>query len=93
MENKKPYCPFSEPADVVIDRISNAFYLKMFLQSLRSSQHYRQEDIAALSGLSLSTVSRLENGGNINLNNLIRYAHALGYELRLVKKEDNHAKG
>lgn len=84
MESKY-YKPFSDSMFDVIDKISNKYNLYTYLYCIRKSR-YTQEQFAALSGLSTSTISRLENGENISLSNLLKYVHALGLELTITAK-------
>lgn len=80
--------PFTEPANLVIERICNKYGIHIHLQAIRTSKHITQEEAAVLSGLSVGTISRLETGGNVTLANIIRYAQAMGYEVTL-RKMDN----
>lgn len=87
MRNKRYTMPFTPTTDMEIDKVINKYGLYIHLQALRSMQHKSQEEMSTLSGLSVGTISRLETGGNITVNNLIRYAHSLGYEVILKKME------
>jgi len=49
----------------------------------RLSQNLRQEDVAQATGISRSTVARLEAGGGGTLDTLVRVLQALGAEDRL----------
>ncbi len=49
----------------------------------RLSQNLRQEDVARATGVSRSTVARLEAGGGGTLDTLVRVLQALGAEDRL----------
>lgn len=80
------YCPFTSE-DKVVDEVINKYAIQMHLFQLRKSLGYTQEDIATLSGISISTISRIEQGGETNLKNVIKYAHACGYDLTLRKFE------
>lgn len=70
-----------------VDRIVNKYSVFIYLQYLRKRANMTQEQLSILSGLSVSTISRVECGGNVSINNLIRYANALGYELAIKKME------
>lgn len=48
------------------------------LESLRLEQNISQADLAAEAGVSRRTVTRLENGGGISVETLIRIMRALG---------------
>lgn len=83
---KKLYYPFTESPDDILDRLINKYGVHIQLHFIRTSQHLTQEEASVLSDISVSTISRLETGGDVRLTNVIKYAHSLGYELRLVKK-------
>lgn len=86
-KRRKLYCPFTEPGDIAVDKVINKFSVHIHLHYLRTSMHLTQEEASALSGISVSTISRLETGGSdVRLDSIIKYAHALGYEVRLEKK-------
>lgn len=90
MGTKKLYNPFVDGGEVIIDRLINKYGVHIQLQSIRTSMHLTQEEASVLSGLSISTISRLETGGDIRLMNVIKYAQSLGYEVRLVKKDKSY---
>lgn len=85
-KKKKLYYPFIESPDDILDRLINKYGIHIHLQYLRTSQHLTQEEASVISDISVSTIYRLETGGDVRLANVIKYAHSLGYELRLVKK-------
>lgn len=86
-EKRKLYCPFEEIGDSAADKVINKFAIHIQLHYLRTSMHLTQEEASALSGISVSTISRLEtSGSDVRLDSIINYAHALGYEVRLEKK-------
>lgn len=87
MKQKKYWMPFTIPTDMLIERVINKFGIHMQLAAIRNSKHITQEQAAALSGLSIGTISRLETGGNVTLENIIRYAQSLGYEITLTKTD------
>jgi transcriptional regulator with XRE-family HTH domain len=53
------------------------------LESLRLAQNISQSDLAAEAGVSRRTITRLENGGGISVETLIRIMRALGIGNRL----------
>lgn len=65
-------------------RINNAETLIRLGKLLR--QQRKQLDIAQgkIRGMRQATVSKIENGGDVNLDTLITYAGAIGFELALV---------
>ena len=85
MRPKKYWMPFTVPTDSIIDRLINKYDIHMQLAAIRTSQNLTQEQAAVLSGLSIGTISRLETGGNVTLENIIRYAQSLGYEITLTR--------
>lgn len=87
MRKKKYWMPFTVPANMIIDRLINKYGIHMQLAAIRTSQNLTQEQAAVLSGLSIGTISRLETGGNVTLENIIRYAQSLGYEITLTKTD------
>jgi transcriptional regulator with XRE-family HTH domain len=54
------------------------------LESMRLAQNISQTDLAAEAGVSRRTITRLENGGGISVETLIRIMRALGIENRLA---------
>lgn len=62
-------------------------FIRMKLAKIRKSKGLTQKDISNLTGLSVSTISNIENGDNsYTIRSLIRYAEVLGYELDIFKK-------
>jgi transcriptional regulator with XRE-family HTH domain len=53
------------------------------LESLRLAQNINQSDLAAEAGVSRRTITRLENGGGISVETLVRIMRALGIANRL----------
>ena len=65
-------------------------FIRMKLAKIRKSKGLTQKDISDLTGLSVSTISNIENGDNsYTIRSLIRYAEVLGYELDISKKSVN----
>lgn len=65
-------------------------FIRMKLAKIRKSKGLTQKDISDLTGLSVSTISNIENGDNsYTIRSLIRYAEVLGYELDIFKKSVN----
>ena len=66
-------------------------FIRMKLAKIRKSKGLTQKDISDLTGLSVSTISNIENGDNsYTIRSLIRYAEVLGYELDIFKKSVNN---
>lgn len=66
-------------------------FIRMKLAKIRKSKGLTQKDISNLTGLSVSTISNIENGDNsYTIRSLIRYAEVLGYELDIFKKSVNN---
>lgn len=84
--NRELYCPF-RLEDQHIDEVVSKYSIQIHLYQLRKSLGYTQEEISVLSGISISTISRIEQGGETNLRNIIKYAQACGYDLTLRKLE------
>lgn len=68
---------------------SRAEMLRRVLRELkaeRERQGLSLADLSAQSGIDKAALSRLENAGNVNpkLDTLVRYAQALGVELRMT---------
>ena len=62
-------------------------FIRMKLAKIRKSKGLTQKDISNFTGLSVSTISNIENGDNsYTIRSLIRYAEVLGYELDIFKK-------
>lgn len=61
--------------------------LRMTLSDLRKSSHLSQQELADKSGLSLSTISAIENDNDRSptLSSIIKYITALGYKISLTK--------
>jgi transcriptional regulator with XRE-family HTH domain len=53
------------------------------LEAIRLAQNISQTDLAAEAGVSRRTITRLENGGGISVETLIRILRALGIASRL----------
>lgn len=66
-------------------------FIRMKLAKIRKSKGLTQKDISDLTGLSVSTISNIENGDNsYTIRSLIKYAEVLGYELDIFKKSVNN---
>ena len=62
--------------------------IRMDLVKIRKSKGLTQQQVAEKSGLSISTISNIESGDNsYTTRSLIMYAEALGYDIRIKKKE------
>lgn len=62
--------------------------IRMDLLKIRKSKGLTQQQVAEKSGLSVSTISNIESGDNsYTTRSLIMYAEALGYDIRIKKKE------
>lgn len=85
----KYYMPFGDPVNLGINRLITKYSIHIYLQAIRVSKHLTQEEAATMAGLSVSTVSAIETGGNVTLRSIIRYAQALGYDIMLVKDDRN----
>lgn len=65
-------------------------FLRMDLIKVRKSKGLSQKDIAEKSGLSISTISNIENTKDqrsYTIRSLVLYADSLGYEITMRKKE------
>lgn len=65
--------------------------IRMELLNARKSKKLRQQDIAAITGLSLPTISNIERGdyeSGITLRSLIKYADAVGCKIFVKSYED-----
>lgn len=74
-----PKLPTVNNTDIMIsDRL-----IRMQLADVRKSKNITQKQLSAISGLSESCISNIENGeqSSPTLRSLIRYANALGVEL------------
>ncbi|GAB1642554.1 helix-turn-helix domain-containing protein [Krasilnikovia sp. MM14-A1259] len=70
-------------------RIDNAGQAGPSLGDLRRMLRTVQSDLAARAGFDQSLVSKWERGHSVpTVDSLIRTAHALGYDLALVPRED-----
>ena len=66
-------------------------FIRMKLAKIRKSKGLTQKDISDLTGVSVSTISNIENGDNsYTIRSLIKYAEVLGYELDIFKKSVNN---
>ena len=74
--------------DKETDEAINKYCLCMHLNAIRKMAHYTQEELAAVSGVSIGTISRVETGKEITLGSLIKLANTCGYELVLKKRID-----
>ena len=67
-------------------------FIKLRLHSIRKSKGLTQSELANKTGLSVATISNIESNCNCNLNSLIRYVDALGYDINIdkrVEKDDS----
>ena len=62
--------------------------LRMQLLNIRKSKHLTQQQVSEMSGLSVSTISNLENGEltSTSFRSIIAYATALGLEIFIKEK-------
>jgi len=67
-----------------LKRINNAETLIRIGKLLRQQREQLEITQGKIRGMRQATVSKLENGGDVNLDTLITYAGALGFELALV---------
>lgn len=61
-------------------------FIKLRLHSIRKSKGLTQSELANKTGLSVATISNIESNCNCNLNSLIHYVDALGYDINIDKK-------
>lgn len=87
IKNVKLRCPITL-LDKETDEAINKYCLCMHLNAIRKMHHYTQEELSAISGVSIGTVSRIETGKEITLGSLIKLANSCGYELILKKRLD-----
>lgn len=81
-----PYCPFTFVDEK--EKMLNDFQVKATLTYYRMQKmHMSQKDIAAMIGVSPSTVSRVETFKETSFGNILKYAHACGLQVQLVPKE------
>lgn len=59
--------------------------IRLQLKRIRKSSGITQKQLSEKSGLSESCISNIESGGDVSpsLRSLIKYAHAVGAELRV----------
>jgi transcriptional regulator with XRE-family HTH domain len=67
-----------------LKRIKNTETLTRFGKVLRQQREQLGIAQGKVRGMRQATVSKIENGGDVNLDTLITYAGALGFELALV---------
>lgn len=67
-----------------LKRINNTETLIRFGKLLRQRREQLDISQGKVRGMRQATVSKIENGGDVNLDTLITYAGALGFELALV---------
>jgi transcriptional regulator with XRE-family HTH domain len=78
----------SPPAPTDLLRISDAQTLGPAIRARRRAQSLRIDDAAALSGVSVDLLSRLENGkGSVRLDKLLAVLDSLGLALVLGAKD------
>lgn len=58
------------------------------LKRIRTSKIKTQAEMSELTGLSVRTISNIENNRNVSLADFLLYADALGYTMELKKKEN-----
>lgn len=74
------------------DALEIEYQLKQALIDIRNEKHLTQKDLAELTGIHQSDISKIENGNaNPSLNTLRRLADGLGKKLKLefVDTDDN----
>lgn len=54
------------------------------LRAAREEKKMTREDLEEFSGVSVSTIKRVENGGSIHLDNVIRMSMALEIDLEML---------
>jgi transcriptional regulator with XRE-family HTH domain len=75
-----------KPNPAVLEQASN---LGALVRQRRRSQHLRIDDAAALIGVSVDLMSRLENSqGSVRLDKVMAVLDGLGLALMVVPKED-----
>lgn len=76
----------SQPGAVVIAGLPG---LGAQIRAMRKSQHLRIDDTAALCGVSLDLLSRLENGkGGVGSDKLLAVLDGLGLAMVIAPKQD-----
>ena len=66
------------------DALEIEYQLKQALIDIRNEKHLTQKDLAELTGIHQSDISKIENGNaNPSLNTLRRLAEGLGKKLKL----------
>lgn len=79
-----------------IDVYVQGKYIGMRLESIRKSRHISQKQMVELSGLNQGTICHIEHGYGCNLDSLIKYINAIGYDIDFTKKvdgDDNDSEG
>ena len=89
MKGIEPYAVFVDD-DAILSRLFSRYCINVQLQAIRKQSRLTQAQLAAMCELSPGTISRIENGKEVNLNTIIKYASALGYELS-IRKIDNES--
>jgi DNA-binding XRE family transcriptional regulator len=72
-----------------IDQFEAECKLRGALAEARRDKNISQSQLKELTGLTQQTISRIETNSEISpsLKILLKYVNAIGYELKLVKKE------
>lgn len=58
-----------------------------YLTMARIQEGLTQRGLAERSGIAQNQIAKWECGGEFSLRNLVRWADALGFDVRLVKRE------
>lgn len=66
-----------------------SYYFGEIIKSRRKELQLNQEQLAKMVGKKRSYISRMENGEDIRLSNLILVAKALNLSLQLISEDDN----
>lgn len=77
------------------DELIAESFIKSKLLKIRKASGITQEQLSNKTGLSTNTISRLESkvGTAPNLNTIIRYCDALGYEVTIHRKGESIKSG
>ncbi len=75
-----------------VDAQANALIKEYrLLKALRQDLNLSQAQLAELMGIRQASVSKLENQGDMQLSTLRKYVHALGGELEINVRFEDHA--
>lgn len=82
---------FSEERSARIDAQANALIKEYrLLKALRQDLNMSQEQLAELMGIRQASVSKFENQGDMQLSTLKKYVKALGGELEISVRFEDH---